>query len=1201
MEAKELYDICERLVSHDSSPEVSRHQLHEILSLTAAKGCSSERGAFGNLFSQIDFLCRRLGISDEERQEIQTARRNTSSSVIGDLQSPSPSEWLYDVRAVSLFISAVFHEDVSGSLRCLLPSAPRLREKGLKINKRYVRCIVHHHDDSTIWADTDEGTITIDYGTTEQGRDFSYLRKILRPGMQLNLLDCHVASSTASMVNGQCSMVNGQWSMGMVTPTIIIVEPDFLIDISSLATCFTSYGHHPLLYTLNRLKPRVNNQAALLGNFAGVALDLLVHSSEPHPQPLPCEGRGGDDVQPCEERGEVQRAHERCTLSAALKRAFREDILRYLACPDFDPVKFKRDAQRQMTNIAEAVDILQAEAQGHGGFLLEPSFVCEQLGLQGRVDLMTTDMSLLVEQKSGKNMKIEYQSHDSHGLQLEAHYVQLLLYYATLRYNFQRGDREVDTRLLYSRYEASRGLLAVNYYRTLLREALKLRNQIVATELLIARDGFSRILPLLNADTIYKDVPRDGYFHRYVLPELSTLNAQLSTLNSIERLYVERMMTFVYREQVAARLGSSEQRLHHSSGAASDLWLMPLDEKLETGNIYLGLTIAETQRTAPDGGYDLITLCSFSCDTASTHLTGVSNFRRGDMVYIYQYDGQPDVRRAILYKGTLSNIADGCLTVILTDGQQNAAVFNNDRPWAIEHGGSDAGTAGNIRSLFQFATADPSRRALLLGQREPQADTSIQLSQSYNPHYDDILQRIGQARDYFLLVGPPGTGKTSMALRFMVQEELAGWQGGLPLHQITNTHHPSLLLTAYTNRAVDEICDMLETAGFEYLRLGNAASCDPRFRNRLLGSVCCDSVATTPTLDGQQILLERTPIIVSTTSMLLARPFIFDIKHFSLAIVDEASQILEPGLVGLLASDCIDRFVLIGDHKQLPAVVQQGEQDSVVSEPQLRAIGLTDCRQSLFQRLYQWELSQGRSQFIGTLTHQGRMHPEVALFPSQQFYDGHLLPVPVAHQKATSLDYDAPAQDPLDNLLKSRRVLFIKTNKDSNYSPPLAGEGSGVGSAFSEARLVADLLRRIHRFYGDRFDTDKTVGVIVPYRSQIAAIRAELENLKSQTSNLKSQVSNLKSQVDDLLNISIDTVERFQGSQRDVIIYSFAVTHLYQLDFLTASCYTDEHGHVIDRKLNVALTRARKQMIMVGNPQILRHNALFSQLIQAYS
>ena len=1109
MEAKELFDICERLVLDDLSPWASR-QLHELLSLTAAKGCSNERGAFGNLFSQVDFLCRRLGISDAERQEIQTARRNCSRHSDGGSADVIGTDWLYDVRAVSLFISAVFHEDVPGSLRRLLPPTPRKREKGLSINKRYVRCIVQQHDDNTIWADTGEDEIAIDYGTTEQGRDFSYLRKILRPGMQLNLLDCHVTED-----------------LTQITPTIIIVEPDFLIDISSLATCFTSYGHHPLLYTLNRLRPRVNTQAALLGNFAGVALDLVVHSSEEQPQ-----------------------------LSSALKRAFREDVLRYLACPDFDPVKFKQEAQRQMGNIAEAVDILQAEAQGHGGFLLEPSFVCEQLGLQGRVDLMTTDMSLLVEQKSGKNMKIEYQSHDSHGLQLEAHYVQLLLYYATLRYNFQRGDREVDTRLLYSRYEASRGLLAVNYYRTLLREALKLRNQIVATELLIARDGFSRILPLLNADTIYKDVPRDGYFHRYILPDLINLQSQISNLNSLEHLYVERMMTFVYREQVAARLGSSEQRLHHSSGAASDLWLMPLDEKIETGNIFLGLTIGDIKRTDPNGGYDVITLSTL-CSRGSAIPAPVSNFRRGDLVYLYQYDGEPDVRRAILYKGSLSDIADGHLTVVLTDGQQNDAIFNNDRPWAIEPGGSDANTAGNIRSLFQFATADSSRRALLLGQREPQADMSVTaLSQPYNPHYDDILLRISQTRDYFLLVGPPGTGKTSMALRFIVQEELAGRHGGQPLH-------PSLLLTAYTNRAVDEICDMLEDAGFDYLRIGNAASCDPRFRNRLLSSVCCDSVAANPTLDGMHSLLEHTPIIVSTTSMLLARPFIFDIKHFSLAVVDEASQILEPGLIGILASDCVDRFVLIGDHKQLPAVVQQDVHDSAVSEPQLRAIGLTDCRQSLFQRLYQWELSQGRSQFIGTLTHQGRMHPDVALFPSQHFYEGHLQPVPIAHQTATSLEYDVPTQDSLDELLKSRRVLFLKTDNES------------------EACLVADLLRRIHRFYGDRFDTNKTVGVIVPYRSQIAAIRAELET--------------------PLLDISIDTVERFQGSQRDVIIYSFAVSHVYQLDFLAACTYTDEQGHVIDRKLNVALTRARKQMIMVGNAQILRRNALFRQLIEAYS
>ena len=88
--------------------------------------------------------------------------------------------------------------------------------------------------------------------------------------------------------------------------------------------------------------------------------------------------------------------------------------------------------------------------------------------------------------------------------------------------------------------------------------------------------------------------------------------------------------------------------------------------------------------------------------------------------------------------------------------------------------------------------------------------------------------------------------------------------------------------------------------------------------------------------------------------------------------------------------------------------------------------------------------------------------------------------------------------------------------------------------------------------------------------------------------------------LDALKDITIDTVERYQGSQRDVIIYSFAVSRLYQLDFLTASTCKDEDGNTIDRKLNVALTRARKQMIMVGDADILRHNPLFRQLIQAY-
>ena len=1049
MTAKELYDIIQELATGE--PSVSNlRQLHEVISLAAAEGCRSQGGTFGNIFSQVDFVCKHYGLKSAQKWAIQQARRHTNGR-----ETLSREEWYYDLRAVTLLISAVFHEDVPGSLLELLPVNLQPQSSQLSIDKRYIRCIVRSFDASTITADTEEGEVIVDYANTEGGRDFAYLQKVLREGMQLNLLDCHLSSNT------------------LITPGLIVVEPDFMLDISSLAACFTAYGHHPLLYTVSRLKPRLNTQAILLGNFAGTALDDIIHNPE-------------------------------VTLQQSLQRSYREQAELFAACVDFNQEKFELMAAEQMKNIREAVKIL---APAYRSYLLEPSFVCEKLGLQGRVDLMTADMGLLVEQKSGKNQKIEYQSHDAHGLQLENHYVQLLLYYGILRYNFDKSDSQVDTRLLYSRYAPEKGLVAVNYYRTLFREAIRLRNQIVATELLIARDGFGRIVPLLNADIIYKGIARDGYFHHYILPEIETLRSQLSNLKPLERAYYERMMTFVYREQRAQKLGSSEQTLHHAGGCNSDLWLQPLSEKQEQGNIIMPLNIVAQEKTDPDGGFDHITLRFVTVPNGSP--LGTLNFRTGDMVYLYQYTDTPDVRKSILYKGSIEDFRDGQVIILLNDGQQNPDIFCvSDRLWAVEHGGSDVGTNSNIRGLHQFILASQHKKDLLLGQRAPKADTSLTLSRAYNPHYDDIVLKVKQARDYFLLVGPPGTGKTSMALRFIIEEELAS-------HNSSPTPTPSILLMAYTNRAVDEIRSMLEEAG-----LAN----DER-------------------------------ILVGTTSMMQARPFLLSGRHFSLAIVDEASQVLEPGLIGLLSSDQIDRFVLIGDHKQLPAVVQQNPEETRVEDPLLQAIGLSDCRQSFFQRLYNWECAQGRSQFIGTLTHQGRMHPEVAEFAGQHFYGPWLTPVPLPHQQEKALNYDLPAQDKLDEILKSRRMAFF----DGNSS------------------MVIDLALRIRRFYGDKFNPQKTLGIIVTYRKQIAAIREALPD------------------------VAIDTVERYQGSQRDVIIYDFGISRLYQLDFLTASTFVDDEGQVVDRKLNVALTRARRQMLMVGNTRILIHNALLRQLIDNFS
>ena len=162
----------------------------------------------------------------------------------------------------------------------------------------------------------------------------------------------------------------------------------------------------------------------------------------------------------------------------------------------------------------------------------------------------------------------------------------------------------------------------------------------------------------------------------------------------------------------------------------------------------------------------------------------------------------------------------------------------------------------------------------------------------------------------------------------------------------------------------------------------------------------------------------------------------------------------------------------------------------------------------------------------------------------------------------------------MDDALKQHRVLFVGSE---NIERP-ANVPDKANPA--EARIVADLLRRIHRFYGERFNPQKTVGVIVPYRNQIAIIRQEIDRLNTPA----------------LQAIDIDTVERYQGSQRDVIVYSFTVSRPYQLDFLTSSCF-EENGRVIDRRLNVALTRARKQLIMTGNEKLLRQNAIFAQLL----
>lgn len=1110
------HELFSRIADILSAPsEAQALIMHETLVIACHEGLKNTRHGFGNLSSQVESLCRQHNITPQDIVAIQKMRRHSNSNA-----PILPEDVAYDCRALAIFVSAVVQEAIPSFLVGKIPARGRTTENIQITNYRYIRCIVREWDDSTIQVavtnqDSSEELLTVDYMNTPDYIDFSYLRPMLREGMQLNLLDCTVTRKK-------------------VVPRLIVVEPDYLIDISTIANCFETYGHHPLLFTVNRLTPRLSNKHIVLGNFAGSALDDIIN----HP--------AGYDIK------------------ETFRSNFREKALDYATCPDFDAASFKQDAERQVENIKGIVDeIFQTFDREKA--ILEPSFVCERLGIQGRVDLMTTDLKLLVEQKSGKNTFIERKYKNPHGsLHVEKHYVQVLLYYGILQYNFQLSPKNAHIQLLYSKYPLPDGLLEVEPLQKLIREAIRFRNQAVATEFWMADNGFDRMLPLLTPQTLNVEKQNDNFYNRYLLPQLTETLAPLHQLNDLERAYFTHMMTFVIKEQLVSKVGVQEG----VGNSNADLWNMPLAEKKETGNIYTGLTIIEKERSSSFNGYDTITLA-----VPQQGEDFLPNFRRGDMIYLYAYkkNEAPDVRMSILFKGSLQEIHGDRLVVHLNDGQQNPDLISGDY-FAIEHAGSDIGGTSAIRSLYTFITSNEERRQLLLGQRVPRVDKSLTLSRSYHPDYDEIILKAKQAQDYFLLIGPPGTGKTSQALQFLVREQLA------EKPKVQNSKlkvQSSILLLAYTNRAVDEICNMLTENELDYIRIGNEFSCDPKYSDHLLKEVLDDNA----TLNSIKSTLADARIVVATTSTMNSNAALFNIKHFDLAIIDEASQILEPNIIGLLTvrhaeRRAIERFILIGDHKQLPAVVQQSDAETEIDDGELLRINLFSCDNSLFERLILTERAAGRTDFIGTLHKQGRMHPDIADFANRKFYAREQLEcVPLAHQLEQTLTYNETSEDETDDVLKAHRMIFIpsKPCRQLNISEKVNTE---------EARIITDLLRRLYRQLGKNFDPQKSVGVIVPYRNQIAMIRKEIEKLG----------------IPELEEISIDTVERYQGSQRDIILYSFTIQSRYQLDFLTANTFYED-GQPIDRKLNVAITRARKQLILTGNEQTLRHNQLFAELI----
>ena len=1077
--------------------------LHKVLEQACYELTTGVTLSFANLFSRLDYICKEKKMTPSDRYAIQTMRRNCNAAM-GDRFQADMQEYLYDLRALVRFVSLGFEEDIPASILPEIPHSNRPYQGTRLSHIPYVRASVTSWNDTQIFAATDSETdpfIIINYAKGGYDGDLLYLKDLLSENLLLNLLDVRVDEENHYI------------------PNLIVIHPDYLIDISSLAACFREYGHHPLNYFMNKIKPRANTAPILMGNLASQFLDDYINEQPQEPVSYP----------------------------RTIKKFFAASALDFCTCPL--PADFHAQAQAQMMNIRSFVhDVLPHNIRNFNkkNTLLEASFICEKLGLQGRVDMMQKDFQVLIEQKAGK--RDEY-----HRRHKEDHFIQMMLYQGVLMYNFGQETANMQTFLLYSKY--ADGLLIEHFAENLFRESIKLRNYIVHNEMRLGDGAIGEIVDSLSTDLLNELQIGGKLWNDYQEPQLQTAINTLKRCTPLERAYFNRFFTFVSKEQILSKTGGSNDASHGFAGN----WHIPLHEKLEAGNILTGLTIQEKQSSGPGKGYDLIELHIPAQDEDF-----LPNFRTGDMVILYAYKEEPDMRKQILMKGNILELRPDRMTLVLRNGQQNKDIIGGkEEVFAVEHDFSDTSANNGFRGLYAFLSAQADRKELLLGVRPPAQLEDIKLNGDYG-RFNELILKEKQAKDYFLLVGPPGTGKTSCALRFMVEEALS-------------EPDTSILLLSYTNRAVDEICAMLTDSGIAdrtpFIRIGNELSCDKRFVPYLLKY----SLDDCPKLTDIQQKMARTRIFVGTTTAINNRLNLFTLKHFQLAIIDEASQILEPDLIGILSArhqqhNAIDKFVLVGDYKQLPAIAQQSAEEAAVTDLLLRNIGLEDCRNSLFERLYKSSPDTCRS----ILHKQGRMHPAIAEFPNQTFYYREQLEsVPLPHQlEETPYEACLTPQDTIDQLLLERRMVFIPAEAPDHLT-------CSDKTNPNEAQIVATLLGHIYRLTESRFDPNRTVGVIVPYRNQIAMIRKEIARL----------------QLPALQDISIDTVERYQGSQRDIIIYSFTIQNFSQLNFLTANTF-QEGNFLIDRKLNVALTRARKQLLLTGNPHILGANITFYKLME---
>ncbi|HEV2108603.1 MAG TPA: AAA domain-containing protein, partial [Thermomicrobiales bacterium] len=427
-----------------------------------------------------------------------------------------------------------------------------------------------------------------------------------------------------------------------------------------------------------------------------------------------------------------------------------------------------------------------------------------------------------------------------------------------------------------------------------------------------------------------------------------------------------------------------------------------------------------------------------------------------------------------------------------------------------------------------------------------------------------------------LIQGPPGTGKTAMIAelaRAIAVKEF--WKDGAA------SEERALLLLANSHRAVDEMVGRIVTRYPDLapyvIRVGNAwAAMEPAVRDLVLS----ERVGVRDALSIEQ-MQERGPerlvelirrgnaihdgaMIFASTLASATRPELRGLR-FRTVIVDENGQATEPAALQALRHLPVayrGRLILVGDQQQLPPVVPEADNPVETALPiELKPTGLNQSdtlRTSLFERL-----ARRYPERLMTLSEQYRMAAPICTLISETFYDGLLVPgneaVAGRHVGETFMELGALLPDAL--ITSSPPVVLLDTARDPMARDSVArGGGEDARENGREADLIARLIREL--FVGlpgeKRSDLAAGIGVISPYRRQNNRIRRSLAALDPWLADA----------------IRVDTVDRFQGGERDIILVSLTNSN---------SGGTIGSLHADWRRMNVALSRARRSLVIVGD------------------